>query len=200
MNLWEKIKNIFKRNKIKLIEGSKQEEFVIDLPQMNLEQIDEKSKIFNINDTKFQVIHTVNDEKKYDTTKLEIDIDSKKIIEEKEVYKGQVSWYSSKDKKDINEVAVASSSAFVTFDIDIYKIKNNKEYLDKVMTDLLEKNAVECFRDQGFQMKPQIKCGNYIGGIENETGKIMFDKKIGENIHNSFEMVKERQKFNEIKV
>lgn len=197
MKIWEKIKSIFSKNKVKMLEESKNEEFWLSLPQMNLEQIDEKSKIFNISDTKFQVIHTNNySDKIYDTTRLELDTESKKIVENKEVYKGLVSWYSS-ENQDVNEVAVTSSSTYVTFDIDIDKIKEDKSYLNIVMSDLLEKNAVECFRDQGFQEKPQIHCGNYIGGVEHETGKVMFDKKIGIEIHNSIEMVTERQKFME---
>lgn len=136
----------------------------------------------------------------YDTTRLIVD--RKPLdMEGHQVYNCAVSWYM----KDACEMFNEETGKFENLDaekyrevlaeIDLQLLQNDSNYCNIVMKDLLDKQRVERYIENGLQETPEQPCGKYIGGVrhtEKGYGKF-FSIIVGQASHNSELMINKRK-------
>lgn len=175
----------------------------VEMPtQPNIENRDNNVIFSTTNDGRLQVDY-INKRHKfgqfYDTTRLIVD-NYPLIIENREVQNCAVSWYSQDDAILLDprynmESANASQYKGVLAEIDVELLRIDPEYCSIVMENLLERNRINKYLEDGLTENPRIPCGKYIGGVgrnnENRYTKF-FTAKVGEASHQSPLMVKRR--------
>lgn len=137
----------------------------------------------------------------YDTTRLRIN-GRTDIGLEVPVYSCDVSYYSVEDAmaiapngKDISRKE-RYSKILAQFD---YNQLRDPSYAEFLLKNLLNEKRVKQYLNRGMQDNPDIKCGNYVGGIgstENGLRKI-FNHYIGNMVHNLPYMANARKARNE---
>lgn len=141
----------------------------------------------------------------YDTTRLVVDEDEPIYISDEKLYNCYVLWYMQNDNSkylnpDNEDEKIYSKyyqNVLMQFDIDL--LQTDEDYCKFVMKNLLDKKRVTKYLEAGMQEKPEVPCGNYIGGAKQENGySEFFLEKIGEEVHNSRFMQKRRKEHNEI--
>lgn len=137
----------------------------------------------------------------YDSTRLAINPTALQI-ENKDVYNCIVSWYyddSCYAPAECGSRAVLDGQILAQIDLQLITI--DPEYCYMVMKNLLNKNRVTGFFEDGLKENPIRPCGNYIGGIieDEETGDYVeaFSNEVGIAVHNSPKMVKRRKRYSE---
>lgn len=137
----------------------------------------------------------------YDTTRLIVG--SPLDIEGHKVYKCAVSWYGYNDYRipdeKIGELDSIESRQYkvVLAEIDLQLLQNDQNYCEIVMRELLDKQRVERFLEEGLQEDSKRPCGKYIGGVKKTEEKgyeKVFFTEVGQVSHNSKWMQKKRRK------
>lgn len=137
-------------------------------------------------------------QKEYDNTRLIID-PTAMIIEGQEVFKCKVSWFSSNDRVSYSENSIYDEKTpyNIIVEFNIEKLLTNKEYYSFFMSELLDKERVLKYLEQGMENNSEFACGDYIGYIDyNDKGNLTryFDKDVGHACHYLPEKVEERNK------
>ncbi len=139
----------------------------------------------------------------YDTTRLIVDQNPEFLPSGHKVYNAKVSWYGIDDCEyivDGEDIGRKSDMESIRIGLDMEKFMNDREYQDVLMTELLSKNRVMRYKEQGLQDNSEHQCGNYIGYVDrNENGKYIkkFNLGIGEEVHALPEQVNRRQRYRE---
>ena len=128
----------------------------------------------------------------YDTTRLIILND--RTIAGKQVQDCLVSWYGEDDAimidNDGHELGRRVDYKKIIAQIDKELLLNDPNYCRTVMKGLLNKKRIEEYLEIGMQEDPEIKRGEYIGGVVRQDGKYskVFDTLIGRTSHDSDRM------------
>lgn len=134
----------------------------------------------------------------YDTTRLVLNMDPE-IMAKKEVYTGKISWYNQDDaillKPEYGEDS-RHRGPLVRLEVDPDLLETDDTYTRVVMKGLLEQKRVNRYLDMGMQTNPQEPCGDYIGGVYPDKGKI-FSRDVGRKAHNDPVIADRRRKFQE---
>lgn len=151
----------------------------------------------------------------YDTTKIIVD-DRPEIVMGKELYDCFVSWYNDSDAImfDKNGQMVGSRTNYkhVISGIDVWRLRADEEYLTYVAKELFDKKRVtdylnaskmntqeiaEANSKLGPNDRRYVECGRYIGEVADRgNGRFVktFQVEIGQILHNSAEMIAERNR------
>lgn len=136
----------------------------------------------------------------YDITRLIIDSKEENPFSDN-IYNCRVSYYGT---DDVNISSDESSSEFarknqykkVKIGLDMDKInEGEKLYYKALMVALLDEDRVIKYLSRGMQEEPDIKCGDYIGEIKEDSNGIykkIFDSKIGNYFHRKYSYMRER--------
>lgn len=186
MNLWEKLKSLFKKEEIKQIEAPKK-----DMIQMM--ETGDKIEMVSKQD-RFAQLHN--------QTNLLIDRNNKEVVNGSTLYRCHVGYKDESDMEYLDPVVreevFINTSKEVLIDIDFGKLKNDPEYRSVLMNKLLEENRVEKMLKNGMENQPARPCGNYIGSVIRRTDGIYakaFDSAIGKQVHNGEEYTAKREAF-----
>ena len=150
---------------------------------------------------KIQIDYTENPpvHQLYDTTRLIIDSKEENPFRDN-IYNCRVSYYG---KDDVN-ISNNESDDFgrkgeykkVIIGLDIDKINNGEKFYYKaLMTALLDEDRVSKYLARGMQEEPDVKCGNYIGEVREDSDGIykkFFDSKIGTYFHLKYASTRDR--------
>ena len=157
--------------------------------------INEDGKIqieFNTEKTNFM--------QEYNTTRFVVDYTrGEKLVQ------GRVSWYNKEDAvmfdENGNEDDSRTDYSEILLELNMDLLKNDYNYAEKLMKDLLEKNRVNSYLERGMEENSTVPCGNYIGGIiKDDVGyRKSFNVQIGRAVHNSEEMKRKREDFTAMK-
>ena len=217
MGLFDRLKNIFKRNKTKELNPGKEEESDIQFYSGTLTDKygnkstytshTEKNKNFDCTITKKQG-YTVIEYHNKDNSFRNFDLPNTRLIIKEEpeqingknIYNAQVSWYGNSDEVFISNGKPISKSTDYTsikLGIDLGKILDDSNYKQQIMTQLVQQDRVKNYINLG--LKDERECGNYIGeiGISPEDGSYRkeFDAIIGQQVHYSPQQITARQIF-----
>lgn len=172
--------------------------------QPSVEQKDYEMKFNRTREGRFQVDFydkKAKSDQFYDTTRLVVD--SKPLfIENQAVQNCAVSWYSQDDVVFLdsqyeNESINARNYKGVLAQIDLTLLQTDPNYCSVVMRQLLNRNRVNKYLEDGLQETPSKPCGKYIGGVrktENGYDKFFY-LPIGKASHNSDLMKKRREEY-----
>lgn len=134
----------------------------------------------------------------YDTTRLIVN-EEPSYVANSPIYHAKVSWYGMDDTCFFDngcESYRATDTRDILLGLDFGKLQDF-DYLDLLMTQLLEKARVERYLQNGLQENVNQPCGNYVGavGISKQTGNYVkeFNLAVGEAVHHSPEMVEARR-------
>lgn len=137
----------------------------------------------------------------YNSTRLVINPTALQIANE-DVYDCIVSWYydnSCHTPSECTPKTVLDGQENILAQIDLQLITIDPEYCYMVMKNLLNKNRVTGFLEDGLKENPIRPCGNYISGIieDEKTGDYVedFSNKVGIAVHNSPKMVERRKAY-----
>lgn len=144
-------------------------------------------------DGRFQVDYhnkSATNSNRYDTTRLIIShvvqLDSKNPI-----YNCYVSYYNQQDAiMLIKGKKVSSRDEYrnILAEFDFNRLKNpQSNYCQTLMEELLNRDRVDRYLENGMRERSDLECGNYVGGLGIKDGiyEKYFDKSIGRIIHNS---------------
>lgn len=136
----------------------------------------------------------------YDTTRLIIGRQALNLAGHA-VCNCAVSWYGKDDHQMVNEKTGqlesprAGQYKGVLAELDLRLLQTDPNYCSMVMQDLMDKQRVERYLEDGLQEQPKVPCGKYIGGIrQSEQGYTkFFNPSVGLVSHNSDLMIGRRR-------
>lgn len=104
-----------------------------------------------------------------------------------------VSWYGKSDQQRINketgklESPRAGEYKGVLAELDVKLLQTDPNYCSMVMQNLMDKQRVERYLEEGLRETPEVPCGKYIGGVgQSEKGYTkFFEPSVGLASHNT---------------
>lgn len=179
--------SIFKRNK-EVREQPRQEEKTYDIRYGMFENGDMQ---IEFEDKRPKVGQT------YDTTRLVISKNPFRLANDAIVANAKVSWYDSNAMmwNGQSETMDAGIYTGVWAEVNYDLLQRDENYCVSVMKELLDKNRVTKFIENGMKDYPETPCGKYIGGVGvTRDGEYCptFSGYVGQLAHNTPLMINRR--------
>ena len=117
------------------------------------------------------------------------------------LYDCNISWYGSNDATILGptnkSMGRRDDYKNILTEIDFRKLQTDSNYCQFVMKNLLNRNRVTKYLEQGLENNPQRPCGNYIGGVRTIGGRLekFFAANVGLSCHNSPTMIAKRRAY-----